>query len=534
MVTEQNLCPCAGERPESAPSTEIRLTTFVSNAGSASQIPAAELNDVLAQLPVVDDPAIIPGLATADNAAIYRLAEDVCLVQTVDLLTPCVDDARMFGQICAANCLSDVYALGAKPRTAMSLLAFPTEKLPGEIVLQMLSGAMEKFLEAGVTLIGGHSVKDAELKLGFVITGVVDPVSVASQQLQVGDALVLTKPLGTGVLTFGLQIGREFPEGLAAAAASMATLNQAAAEALRESGASACTDVSGYGLFAQLQRMLRSSGLGVEVFADALPAFVGVLGALREGVIPGAIERNREYVGGSLLVGPGVDEAVVNLGFDAQTSGGLLIAIPPARLNELRQRLTQRGVGAFVIGKIAAGGPAEIVLMPGAEFLHAEPVATTPAYGLQPNIATPRPRVSPAAMTAPAVATSPVQSRVALPPVAKNPLPENSVSESLLAGEAGAVGTAAGSQNAFGALLRSVQAAGALNEKTKELILFSHMVASRSAPGFETRLGKARALGITQAELDEAAWCAIALGGAPVEIFYQECLGQHDNPCNGS
>jgi alkylhydroperoxidase/carboxymuconolactone decarboxylase family protein YurZ len=137
-------------------------------------------------------------------------------------------------------------------------------------------------------------------------------------------------------------------------------------------------------------------------------------------------------------------------------------------------------------------------------------------------------------MTAPAVATSPVQSRVALPPVAKNPLPENSVSESLLAGEAGAVGTAAGSQNAFGALLRSVQAAGALNEKTKELILFSHMVASRSAPGFETRLGKARALGITQAELDEAAWCAIALGGAPVEIFYQECLGQHDNPCNGS
>ena len=536
MVTEQNLCPCAGERPESAPSTEIRLTTFVSNAGSASQIPAAELNGVLAQLPVVDDPAIIAGLATADNAAIYRLAEDVCLVQTVDLLTPCVDDARMFGQICAANCLSDVYALGAKPRTAMSLLAFPTEKLPGEIVLQMLSGAMEKFLEAGVTLIGGHRVKDAELKLGFVITGVVDPVSVAAQQLQAGDVLVLTKPLGTGVLTFGLQIGREFPEGLAAAAASMATLNQAAAEALRECGASACTDVSGYGLFAQLQRMLRSSGLGVEVFADALPAFVGVLGALREGVIPGAIERNRELVGGSLLVGPGVDGAVVNLGFDAQTSGGLLIAIPPARLNELRRRLTERGVGAFVIGKVAAGGPAEIVLMPGAEFLHAEPVATTPAYSLQPNIATPRPHVSPAAMTAPAVvaAVPPVRSSVAAPPAARNPLPEASVSESLVAGEAGAGGTAAGSQKAFGALLRSVEVAGALSEKTKELILFSHMIASRSAPGFETRLGKARALGITQAELDEAAWCAIALGGAPVELFYQECLGQHDNPCNGS
>jgi alkylhydroperoxidase/carboxymuconolactone decarboxylase family protein YurZ len=174
--------------------------------------------------------------------------------------------------------------------------------------------------------------------------------------------------------------------------------------------------------------------------------------------------------------------------------------------------------------------------MPGAEFLHAEPVATTPAYSLQPNIATPRPRVSPAAMTAPAVAVAvpPVRSSVAAPPAAKNPLPEASVSESLVAGEAGAGGTAAGSQKAFGALLRSVEVAGALSEKTKELILFSHMIASRSAPGFETRLGKARALGITQAELDEAAWCAIALGGAPVELFYQECLGQQDNLCNGS
>ncbi len=534
MVTEQNLCPCAGERPESAPSTEIRLTTFVSNAGSASQIPAAELNGVLAQLPVVDDPAIISGLATADNAAIYRLAEDVCLVQTVDLLTPCVDDARMFGQICAANCLSDVYALGAKPRTAMSLLAFPTEKLPGEIVLQMLSGAMEKFLEAGVTLIGGHSVKDAELKLGFVITGVADPVSVAAQQLQAGDALVLTKPLGTGVLTFGLQIGREFPEGLAAAAASMATLNQAAAEAARESGASASTDVSGQGLFAQLQRMLRSSGLGVEVFADSLPAFVGVLGALREGVIPGAIERNREAVGGSLLVGPGVDEAVVNLGFDAQTSGGLLIAIAPARLRELRQRLAQRGVGAFVVGKIVAGGPAEIVLMPGAEFLHAEPAASNPANDLPRIVSPPRPRVSPAAMPAPTAARPPAPSPAALPPVAKNPLPQNFDSRPLPAGETGTEGTAAGSHQAFGALLHSVQAAGALSEKTKELILFSQMVASRSAPGFETCLGKARALGITQAELDEAAWCAIASGGAPVELFYQECLEKHETPCNGS
>ena len=214
MSSGTNICPCAGERPDAVDISQVKLMQLVRNAGCASKISPADLDAVLARLPAVNDPAVISGLAAADDAAIYRISENVCLVQTVDVFTPCVDDARLFGKICAANCLSDIYAMGGEPRTALSVLAFPSEKLPGEIVFQMLAGAMENFQEAGVALVGGHSVKDDEIKLGFAITGLIDPaVAAALEKPQAGDALVLTKPLGTGVLTFCQQIGREFPKG---------------------------------------------------------------------------------------------------------------------------------------------------------------------------------------------------------------------------------------------------------------------------------------------------------------------------------
>ncbi len=515
VLVEQNLCPCAGERPQPAELHQIKLMEFARNAGCASKISPADLDAVLARLPAVDDPAVISGLAAADDAAIYRLSDNLCLVQTVDVFTPCVDDARLFGRICAANCLSDVYAMGGTPRTALSVLAFPSEKLPGEIVFQMLAGAMEKFQEAGVALVGGHSVKDDEIKLGFAITGLIDPaVAAALENPRVGDALVLTKPLGTGVLTFARQIGREFPDGLAAAEISMATLNRAAAEVMQATGASACTDVTGFGLFAHLRRMLRVGGagnlpvpsgdppdgtggspvppwsLGAEIFAGALPAFAGTLEALRQGVIPGAIERNREYVGDAMHVETGVDEALVHLGFDAQTSGGLLMAVPAERLEELCRSLTQRGAGAYIIGRIIGDAAGRMVVKRG------------------------RADISKTNSTPNQVMKNP-ETEVA-------PHGEGCCADIFQKTDAGS--SAGESQKAFGALIRSVQTAGALNEKTKELILFSLVVASRCQPCFETHFRKARELGLTQAELDEAAWCAIAMGGAPVKMFYQESL----------
>ena len=493
VLRERDICPCAGERPEPADAPEVRLMDFTRNAGCASKISPADLDAVLSRLPAVNDPAVISGLAAADDAAIYRISENLCLVQTVDVFTPCVNDARLFGRICAANCLSDIYAMGGTPRTALSVLAFPSEKLPGEIIFQMMSGAMEKFAEAGVALVGGHSVKDDEIKLGFAITGVIEPaVASALEKPQAGDALILTKPLGTGVLTFARQIGREFPEGFAAAENSMAALNQGAAEAMREAGASACTDVTGFGLFAHLRRMLRPSAMGAEVFAEALPAFPGAMNALRQGVIPGAIERNREYVGEAVQADVGVDETLVYLGYDAQTSGGLLIAVPRERLDQLCQALIRHGAGAFVIGRIVGGVPGTIFVKAGSlkiSTMHSEPNATM----------------------------------------------KNSKNEVATHGggccadvfqNAGAGGSAAESQKAFGEWIRSVQAAGAVDAKTKELILFSLVVASRCQPCFETHFRKARELGLTQAELDEAAWCAIGMGGAPVKMLYQENLRQ--------
>jgi selenide,water dikinase len=480
----------------------VKLTQLARNPGCASKIAPADLDAALGRLPAVDDPAVISGLAAADDAAIYRIAEGVCLAQTVDVFTPCVDDPRLFGKICAANCLSDIYAMGGEPRTALSVLAFPSETLPVEIIHLMLAGAMETFKEAGVALVGGHSIKDDEIKLGFAITGLIDPaVAAALEKPRAGDALVLTKPLGTGVLAFCRQIGRDYPAGMAAAELSMAALNRSAAEAMIEAGASACTDVTGFGLFAHLLRMLRPAALGAEIFSDALPAFDGAMDALRQGVIPGAIERNREYAGGALRIAAGVEEASVNLGFDAQTSGGLLIAVPAERLSILQQSLARRGAGCFVIGKIVEGAAGHIFLSQSVNSTSEFPKSNPAIPSQQIDSMKTQSKTSPAQHEA--CCADAFQSR----------------------GET-AAGSAAESQKSFAALIRSAQSAGALDVKTKELILFALVVASRCQPCFEAHIRKARELGIPQSELDEAAWCAIALGGAPVKMFYQERLNE--------
>jgi selenide, water dikinase len=498
VFRDDGICPCAGERPDPVEGVPVKLTERVHNAGCASKIAPADLDAVLSRLPRVDDPAVISGLAAADDAGIYRISDELCLVQTVDVFTPCVDDPHLFGRICAANCLSDIYAMGGNPRTALSILAFPSETLPGDVMFRMLDGAMAVLREAGVALIGGHSIKDEEIKLGFAITGLINSaVAAALDQPAVGDVLVLTKPLGTGVLAFAQQIGRGHAAGTAAAEIAMATLNRAAAEGMQEAGASAATDVTGFGLFGHLFRLVRSHRLTARVHADALPAFPGALEALRQGVIPGAIERNREYVGDHLRVASGVDEASVNLGFDAQTSGGLLIAVPAERLGQLRQALTRRGVGGDVIGELVGRSDGEILLEPGAR----EMAATCEAN----------------------VHVKPPES-VSMNSSSSDPPAHGDGCCADMFQRDGAASTVAGSQQAFGALLRSVQAAGVLDAKTKGLILFSLVVHSRCAPCFDAHFRKARELGVSQPELDEAAWCAIALGGAPVRMFYEDCL----------
>lgn len=485
VFRNQRICPCAGERPDPVDLSTIKLTQLVHNAGCASKIAPADLEAVLSRLPEVRDPNVISGLAAADDAAIYRISGNTCLVQTVDVFTPCVDDPFLFGRICAANCLSDIYATGGDPKTALSILAFPSETLNGEIMREMLAGAMETLAAAGVALVGGHSIKDQEIKLGFAVTGLIDPaVAAGLEKANPGDILVLTKPLGTGVLTFCQQIGRGSPESLAESARSMAALNREASAAMRATGATACTDITGFGLFGHLMRMARQGGLAADVFVDVLPALTGAVEALRDGVIPGAVERNREFVGGFLISEPGVDEARVNLGFDAQTSGGLLIAIAPERVAALLEALEKSGVKGIVIGDMVEGRAGEIRVHGG----------TTPASAAVP------------------------------PALDVEPTHEPGCCADVFA--AAPAGSAAEAQRAFGAMMRAVQAGGALDEKTKELILFSLVLQSRCALCFDAHYEKAVKLGITPAQLEEVAWCAIAMGGAPVRMFYQENLAR--------
>lgn len=496
VFTGQGICPCAGERP--APPDDlsaVRLTEHVHNAGCASKIAPADLEQVLSRLPKVADPAVLSGIPAGDDAGVYALADGVTLVQTVDVFTPCVDDAETFGRICAANCLSDIYAMGAQPRTALSILCFPSETLDGRLMYQMMKGAMDTLAEAGVALLGGHSVKDEEIKLGFAVTGTL-PAGAAMENstARPGDRLVLTKPLGTGVLCFARQVGRVHEAGLAAAEKTMASLNKGAAEAMREAGASACTDVTGFGLFGHLILMARHSGVSVQVFADALPALPGAMELLAEGVIPGAVERNGEFVGPDLVVDEGVNPAHVHLGLDAQTSGGLLIAVPADRHRSLLAALQSRGLSGWTVGRIVASSEGKIHMV-ASEVEESEVVMS--------------------ASNEPASSADQAQSTRAEPCCAGG---SAATEPSLSADDA---------LKAFGGLMRATAAGGAIDARTKELINFALVVHARCGPCIEVHLAKARKMGISQAELDEAAWCGVAMGGAPVKMFYEQALKQH-------
>jgi len=528
VFKNQGICLCAGERPEPGNIADVKLTELVHNAGCASKISAGDLEAVLTRLPAVDDPSVISGIPAGDDAGVYDLGDGVVLVQTVDVFTPCVDDPELFGRICAANCLSDVYAMGATPHTALSIMGFPVETQNPAIMYHMLKGAMDTLAEAGVALLGGHSIKDEEIKLGFAITGTADRTAVERGGAKLGDKLVLTKPLGAGVLNFARQIGRVDSSALADVEASMATLNRNACEAMLAADASACTDVTGFGLFGHLIGMARHSGLTACIHADALPAFDGALAALADGVVPGAVERNREYVAGDLSVADGVDGSLVDLGFDAQTSGGLLIAIDAERHDQLLAELDGRDVRGVTVGEFVAESPGRIVVAMLGQDASAAAEHTEQPSARQDGASQEAPCCGPGAAEpcCPEPAPSPCcpdptdssccDSAASVPccPDMAEASPEDN----------GAPGTSAHAAQAFGALMRVTGSDGAIDSHTKELINFALVVASRCGPCVKAHVRKARNMGISQEQLDEAAWCAITMAGAPAKMFYQDIM----------
>jgi len=308
----------------------------------------------------VDDPRVLVG--TEDDAGVYQLNDELAIVQTVDFFTPVVDDPYDFGAIAAANALSDIYAMGAKPLTALNLVAFPKDG-PLEVLGEIMRGGAEKAREAGVVVIGGHSIDDKEPKYGMAVTGVVHPKKMALKSgARPGDALVLTKPLGTGIISSAIKAGRAPQAMIETATANMKSLNKAASEAMVEVGVTGATDITGFGLLGHLHEMLHTSGVSARLALSRIPIIDGVHALAKSGV-PGGTRANLKFVSDKVTWDEGITEEEKLILADAQTSGGLLIAVSSDKLDALLAGLAARGVQTrAVIGEVLEGEAGKILV----------------------------------------------------------------------------------------------------------------------------------------------------------------------------
>jgi len=317
-------------------------------------LPPGDLDRALCGLEFPTDPNVIVGLETADDAGVYKVSDDLAIIQTVDFFTPIVDDPYEFGQIAAANALSDVYAMGGVPKTAMNLVAFPLKDMDISVLRQIIRGGLDKMKEAGVVLVGGHSVEDKELKYGLSVTGFIHPDRVLTKKnLRVGDRLILTKPLGTGIINTAIKGGLASKEITDTVTRLMATLNKDAAEIMGNYPVHACTDITGFGFLGHLAEMVVDSGTGIRIQANRVPILPQTLNYAGMGLVPAGAYKNREFFERHVDFGIGVDILIQDILFDPQTSGGLLICVENERADDLLQALKEKGVqDAAIVGQV--------------------------------------------------------------------------------------------------------------------------------------------------------------------------------------
>ena len=348
--------------------TQVKLTSMAKAAGCAAKLNPATLDAVLRKLPRQTDPNVLVGFDTNDDAGIYRISENLALVQTVDFFTPIVDDPYLFGQIAAANALSDVYAMGGRPISSLSIVGFP-EKGDPAILEQIIGGGLVKMKEAKCSVIGGHSIRNEDILFGYAVTGTIDPRLVwRNVGAREGDVLLFTKPLGTGVITTALKKDRAQPESLSAAIVAMTTLNRDAAAALQEFDANAgeaprihaVTDVTGFSLLGHAREMALGdptrfvARVSFEIDHAAFEYFPGAVEAAREGHLSGGLKNNRAFVSDCASFAASVSAEYQDLLFDPQTSGGLLVAIEADAADRAVKALQQRGVSARRVGQVVA------------------------------------------------------------------------------------------------------------------------------------------------------------------------------------
>lgn len=321
----------------------------------------SELTQVLRHVVQVEDPDALVGYATGDDAAVYRIADDRAVVVTADFFTPIVDDPYDFGRIAAANALSDIYAMGARPLFVLNLVGFPRELLSQGALEEILRGGSEVAREAGVPTLGGHSIDDAEPKYGLVAIGEVDPARmITNAGARAGDALVLTKPIGSGIIATAIKKGTAPPDVISGAVEVMATLNRRAAEAMLRAGVHAATDVTGFGLLGHLHKMLHASGVSGRLRAGDVPFLIGARELAEAGHIPGGTHRNLADLERMVDFSDDLDEAARILLSDAQTSGGLLMAVPVDRVEGLLEDLTGSVPASALIGSVGDGAAGHI------------------------------------------------------------------------------------------------------------------------------------------------------------------------------
>ena len=542
----RNLCPCAGEKPPPVKGA-VPLTRYVRKAGCASKIGQADLLRILGDLPVLEDPRVLVGTAAGDDAGVYELDPEHLLVHTVDVFTPCVDDAYLFGQIAAANSVSDVYAMGGRPLSALSIVGFPIDELDGALMEALLRGGVEKLAEAGCPVIGGHSMNDEEVKCGFAVTGLVDRDRLVERdRAEAGDELVLTKPLGTGMVAFAAQLGRVKKECLHEVGAWMAALNKDAAELMGKHGARACTDVTGFGLAGHLVAMAKGSGLAVEIDLGRLPVFHAVEECLRADILPGAVDRNEAYsVAWVKALTPEAARLLPVL-YDPQTSGGLLVAFPPGKAEGFIEEMRERGneaaslVGRFLPARKDAPPGTLLVAGGGLGRLVGARDAILPAdQALKPPPVDLKSRKKEGVPAGPPPEEEPLECCPGGPPVfeeEERPLREEKKEEEPLGGreESAAVkeprknaapGKAPSPEEVEGIFMKFMAAAnqgGRVPAETKKLVALALAIANHCEPCLRSHLKSALAMGFTREELDEVANLATAFGGCTAQMFYKD------------
>jgi selenide,water dikinase len=316
-----------------------------------------DLAEALAGLPLQSDPNLLAGMERAEDAGVYKLTDELAIIQTLDFFTPIVDDPYQFGQIAVANALSDVYAMGGKPLTALNIVCFPQKSMAISILKDILRGGLDKMHEAGVILIGGHSVEDEELKYGISVTGTIHPSKVVHNSgARAGDRLILTKPLGTGIISTAIKGGMADERAVAGIVESMSTLNRKAAELMQDAGVHACTDITGFGLLGHASEMVEGTDVGMVIQAAAVPLFPGAKELAEMGMIPGGLHRNRDFRKNMVDIAGNVPQYLADILFDPQTSGGLLIAVPESKALRLLEKLHEENVSeAAIIGEVVAG-----------------------------------------------------------------------------------------------------------------------------------------------------------------------------------